>query len=449
METKFKADFGSGGGEMKNFVLILLILISNITFAQVEASSPRSYSDPQFYFNVLNFAGELNPNESRADIYIQIPYEYLQFVKEGENYVANYEIIVNVSTIKGKYVAEKVWTQKVVAENFEQTISKAFLDIAQVFLNLPFGDYKISVQVIDLDTKFGLKKDGYITIRNFVKNPITISDLMLVSSVKFENNQKIIVPNVSNTITSNTTQNFYLFFEIYNNTNNSDSLSIVYKINKIKGRKKEQITIRTGRISDFIKPGKNSIILEVPELRLGFGDYIIFVEARMNSNPDYYTISHQNFTVRWLEIPDLITDLDKAIEQLVYIAKPEELKYIKSSTDETEKERRFLEFWRKRDPTPNTLKNELMEEYYARVKYANEHFGHYIEGWKTDMGMVYIIFGPPSSVDRHPFDIDSKPYEIWYYYEINRRFIFVDESGFGDYRLITPLWDEWTRNIWR
>ncbi|CUS97606.1 GWxTD domain-containing protein [Candidatus Kryptonium thompsonii] len=90
-----------------------------------------------------------------------------------------------------------------------------------------------------------------------------------------------------------------------------------------------------------------------------------------------------------------------------------------------------------------------MEEYYSRVKYANEHFGHYLEGWKTDMGMVYIIFGPPSSVDRHPFDINAKPYEIWYYYEINRRFIFLDETGFGDYRLITPLWDEWTRNIWR
>ncbi|CUS78461.1 GWxTD domain-containing protein [Candidatus Kryptobacter tengchongensis] len=434
---------------MKKLVLVLTLLMITSAFAQVETSTPRSYAIPQFYFNALNFAGDMTQGESRVDIYIQVPYEYLQFVKEGDYYVANYEITVNVSTLKGKYVTEKAWTQKVVADNFDQTISRAFWDISQAFLNLPFGDYKITVQVMDLDTKRGFKKEGIVSVRNFAKNPITISDLMMVSSVKSENGIRTIIPNVSNTVTSAENKNFYLFFEVYNNTDVSDSINITYKITKIKKRKKEQLTVHNGTTSEFIKPGKNSIILEIKEPQLGFGDYTIFVEVRMSSNRDYYSVAQCGFIVRWHEIPELITDLDKAIEQLVYIAKPEELNYIKSAQDEIEKEKRFLEFWRKKDPTPNTLKNELMEEYYGRVKYANEHFGHYIEGWKTDMGMVYIIFGPPNSVDRHPFDIDSKPYEIWYYYEINRRFIFLDETGFGDYRLITPLWDEWTRNIWR
>jgi len=57
------------------------------------------------------------------------------------------------------------------------------------------------------------------------------------------------------------------------------------------------------------------------------------------------------------------------------------------------------------------------------------------------MGMIYILFGPPNSVDRHPFDIDSKPYEVWYYYQKDRQFMFVDETGFGDYRLMNPLSD--------
>jgi hypothetical protein len=57
------------------------------------------------------------------------------------------------------------------------------------------------------------------------------------------------------------------------------------------------------------------------------------------------------------------------------------------------------------------------------------------------MGMVFIILGAPSSVDRHPFEIDSKPYEIWYYYDFDRQIVFVDESGFGNYRLVTPIWD--------
>lgn len=429
--------------------IITLFLIATIALAQVETSSPRSYSIPQFYFNALNFAGDINQRESRVDIYVQVPYDYLQFSKEDKHYTANYEIVINVSTPKGKYVTEKVLTQKVIADNFEQTTSKAFWDLAQTFINLPFGDYKITIQVIDLDTKRGFKKEGTISAKNFTRSPITTSDLMMVSSVKAENGIRTIVPNVSNIITSLANKTFYLFFEIYNNTDSSDSVKITYKINKLKKRSREQKTVYNGTTSEFIKPGRNPIILEIKEPQIPFGDYTIFVEVRTLSNNSYYSVSQSNFMVRWFEIPELITDLDKAIEQLVYIARPEELNYIKSALDESEKEKRFLEFWRKKDPTPNTIKNELMEEYYGRVKYANEHFGHYIEGWKTDMGMVYIIFGPPSSVDRHPFDIDSKPYEIWYYYEINRRFIFVDETGFGDYRLITPLWDEWTRNIWR
>ncbi|MCK4297684.1 MAG: GWxTD domain-containing protein, partial [Candidatus Marinimicrobia bacterium] len=98
-------------------------------------------------------------------------------------------------------------------------------------------------------------------------------------------------------------------------------------------------------------------------------------------------------------------------------------------------------FWKGKDPTPNTQENELMNEYYMRVHYSNQHFSGFQAGWKADMGMIFILFGPPSDIERHPFDIQSKPYEIWYYYEINRTFVFVDESGFGEYRLISPTYD--------
>ena len=37
---------------------------------------------------------------------------------------------------------------------------------------------------------------------------------------------------------------------------------------------------------------------------------------------------------------------------------------------------------------------------------------------------------------------NTKPYEIWEFYNDNRQFIFVDDTGFGDYKLMTPIWDE-------
>lgn len=42
----------------------------------------------------------------------------------------------------------------------------------------------------------------------------------------------------------------------------------------------------------------------------------------------------------------------------------------------------------------------VIELYYTRVEEANKQFSSFKEGWMTDMGMVYILFGPPYYVER-------------------------------------------------
>jgi len=42
----------------------------------------------------------------------------------------------------------------------------------------------------------------------------------------------------------------------------------------------------------------------------------------------------------------------------------------------------------------------VIEKYYQRVEEANKQFSNFKEGWKTDPGMMYILFGPPWYVDR-------------------------------------------------
>jgi len=41
---------------------------------------------------------------------------------------------------------------------------------------------------------------------------------------------------------------------------------------------------------------------------------------------------------------------------------------------------------------------ELIRVYYNRVLFANYFFASYKEGWKTDRGMIYIVYGPPDEV---------------------------------------------------
>src|SRR5204862_6077262 len=79
--------------------------------------------------------------------------------------------------------------------------------------------------------------------------------------------------------------------------------------------------------------------------------------------------------------------LDKDV---TYIITDEERKAWKKLETDDERERFIEEFWRRRDPDPDTDENEFREEYYERIAYTNEHFASGIPGWKTDRGRIYI-----------------------------------------------------------
>lgn len=70
---------------------------------------------------------------------------------------------------------------------------------------------------------------------------------------------------------------------------------------------------------------------------------------------------------------------------------------------------------------------------------ATERYSNYTrKGWRTDRGRVFILYGKPDEVERHPSEGVIKPYEIWYYYQIENgvQFVFVDKNGFSDYELV-------------
>jgi GWxTD domain-containing protein len=140
-------------------------------------------------------------------------------------------------------------------------------------------------------------------------------------------------------------------------------------------------------------------------------------------------------------------------KDVAYIITDEEKKAFKKLATDEEREAFIENFWRRRDPDPDTDENEYREEYYERIAYANEHFTSGIPGWKTDRGRIYITFGKPDSVESHPtggsYDRPSYegggstttyPFEIWFYRHLDGvgdglEIEFVDPTGTGEYRL--------------
>ena len=77
------------------------------------------------------------------------------------------------------------------------------------------------------------------------------------------------------------------------------------------------------------------------------------------------------------------------------------------------------------------------------------------EGWKTDRGRVYLIYGGPDEIERFPNEIETRPYEIWHYESVEGGviFVFADITGFGSYQLVHSTKrgelrdDSWVRRI--
>lgn len=411
-------------------------------FAQVETSDRIPDEDVVPYnMDAIAFASLTSPG-SRLDVFVQVPFERLSFVKVDETYAASYELSITLFDSAGRLVQEKLWTENVKATSFNESVSSQSYSLTQRSFEVPPGRFGIVTILRDNETKTSQRLTRQILVSDFFSDMFSLSDIMLVGKLVITGGKRSIVPSVSSNV-SGLPEAVHLFFEAYN-WENVDSVRYVVSVFNTKNEPQFE-----SEYVHAVDSGRNQVFLSVDHTKLPLGDYLVYVRAAaLNLKPDssvFLATTSRAFVVRWRGMPRSVKDLDLAIDQVQYIAKEKELAYMKGGTTLEERQKRFLEFWTQHDPNPNTPRNEKMEEYYARVEYANRTFKHYVDGWRTDMGMVYIIFGPPNNVDRHPMEVDSKPYEVWSYYEINHRFTFIDNSGFGDYRLTTPIWEVWQR----
>jgi GWxTD domain-containing protein len=140
-------------------------------------------------------------------------------------------------------------------------------------------------------------------------------------------------------------------------------------------------------------------------------------------------------------------------EDVRWIITDEELSAFKKLSNNAERDSFIEGFWQRRDPTPDTAENEYKEEHYRRIAYANEHFAAGMPGWRTDRGRIYIMYGPPTSIDSHPMggpyqrsaeegggQTETFPFEVWRYRYLEGigqeiEIEFVDDCGCGSYEM--------------
>ncbi|HOT97483.1 MAG TPA: GWxTD domain-containing protein [bacterium] len=412
-------------------VLALMLLCAAAPlYAQVEFDSAQDNAGPRFHADLVNTAIAPASPLSRLTVYIEILFDDLQFIKQGESFEANYETAVTIFDKDNDQVDGAVWKQKVTAANYDMTNKRDRLSQSHHAFDLEPGEYKIKISVQDLETRQKSTSSLSSLLTRFDKAELSVSSLLYISEVTHDSTGRLSVSPQISDASKGIIDSTQVFMEVY----------AAHPPREVKVKYELFGTITHTRVrrsfTRMLEDWSTPVYFKLHADSLPQDSYLLTLELE-GGGASFKT--QKPFYIRWSALPASAADLRTAVEQLRYIASKNEWKRLKKAKGDALLEE-FKAFWLRHDPTPGTEANETMDAFYSRVEFANQRFSvMHMPGWRTDMGLIFIVLGSPDDVERDVYPRDMKPYEIWNYYEYNRQFLFFDYTGFGDYRLETPV----------
>jgi GWxTD domain-containing protein len=401
---------------------------------------------------------------------------------------------------QGKVAVSIVFSQDSTVVNFDkyEILSPEIADTSNVeidFLDqqrfsLPNGTYTLAIQIYDVNSDYRPKPAEQIIDLDFPKDKINLSSIQLVESYTKTTEENVLsksgydlVPYVYNYLPAKA-RSLSFYSEIYNADKDLgadgqylinyylESYETGKKLNKFTSFKREQAKAVNILFANFN-------ITELPT-----GNYRLIVEVRNRNNEAlatnklFFQRNNPDYNANYLEYAgvssnnsfvDRITSVDtlrQYIDYIIPISTDMELNFInyqidKGDADLEVMQRFFFNFWLDRD---DLNPEYAWKQYLSSVDLVNEQFSapgkKGTRGYKTDMGRVFLKYGPPNTITDRPFDASTSgmsigndsdgygdagvvPYQIWHYYTIeslnqrNCKFVFANiHIALNDYKLI-------------
>jgi len=404
---------------MKSFILLILLLFT------ANAQSVNSNVN-MFKTNVV--VKPLN-NNLEVITYVEIYNRNLQFLKKENFFESSFDLDISIISKNGNKIAEKSFSDSIKVKNFTQTVSKSNPRLYIHSFEVPNSEFNVNFSLKDLDTKLVGKKQ-----KIFSKNQLPTGKYSKIYEPIFVKNKK---------------GNWKIVSDRYPIKINEiipiqDNIEFLQYIKFKKGEFSVNFSIISDRKTVWSESfeGDNdkeyfSKLVRIPTTDLNSNNLKLKIQAYQNGK-----VTSKSFKLRFkndLKTLLSLNNVSSALEQMSYILTIDEKKELRKLKN-SEKEKFFKKVWAIRDPDKTTKENELMLEYFRRVAFAEENFSRGTSsGWRSDMGMIYILFGKPDDISKSVNPQQSYNYETWYYYQINREFSFIDDFGFGDYRLRNPF----------
>jgi len=430
---------------------ILFYLVAGVVVAQPDVKDHIRYGE-QLYVEIIQVPSP-TASGNRIDVLLRISQDFLVFKRtdslhHDSLFSARVDLTIDVQNESGQLVSSGISGTTVYTGDYEQTNSRDRFLLFRNSFQLPVGMYRFHVTVTDgnssrekIETKHLLVKSldsvpqhisSVIPVITTEVNAIDVSEILgFGHSILFAQPCSVIISGSANA------QNWqFALWKYDDEENQSDTLFIAaLPITFIQQR---TTTAFTGSISRFDLANCDSCVggfylFRLPYDTLSAGQYSLRVVASFTGRSD---TTVQPLRVFWKNMPLSLHDVDFALRAMRYILTKDEIDEMGSGTS-AEKESKLRLFWQKRDPTPGTVVNEAMIEYFKRVDEAYYKFQTLgsPNGALTDRGKIYILFGAPDEVQRE-LRPGEDGQEIWRYSSIQKTFRFINRDGSGNMRLV-------------
>ncbi len=348
---------------MRKFFIIKFFCILIISFAVIK-------SDAQNNINLPNIAVYYNPtlttlhpdykvyfkSPDKATVYFRLYLPELNLVLSNSDYQAKVQI---------KYIF------------YKSLLSTEILDSAS--------------QVVTFQ-----KKNIRQTIITFFDIDIPKENSYLVLITKDLYNQKKSIEIIYLDITDKSEQNYMLLNVEYVKPVFSNFVSPQKEYKIVHNKETDSFLVKKFSIDTTLATPPSSMLKTNFQPLLDTQFYHNSAENIFFEEKSIYCVENQQnnsqLTVMCFDkdFPDIKTS-DKMVPPLQYITNSAEFKELSATPN---KKLAIDNFWLSLNNDPNTAKS-LIKLYYNRVIYANNHFTTTKQGWQTDRGMIYIVFGPP------------------------------------------------------
>jgi GWxTD domain-containing protein len=340
-------------------------------------------------------------------------------------------------------------------------------------LVLAEGAYRLKLKAKDIvDTT---RIDTFtmpIRVASFGANKESFSDIELASQAQpssdtssmFYKNTLSVVPNASE-LYGEGLPFVYYYVEVYNLLNSSKKNDLTLKTSVTDGR------FRVMYSSEKLKQRLNNSSVEVGKINVTSypsGTYLLHLSLVDSSKHEYAAAEKKFFIykpgkidtggVTATENDDFSTseyavmseqEVDREYQYARYIVSDPDRKQYEHLKDVDAKRKFMFAFWQRHTAAAGMAPNEFKQEYLRRIQYANDNFTKgFKEGWKSDRGRVYVMYGPYDEVEQFASSSESNPYEIWHYNAIEGGviFVFVDKNDIGVYVLVHSTHRDEIRN---